>query len=131
MVWFKHSLCFSKIESSIIPSLHQWQTDIMNNWKIEVSSAKGLTADDWFSDRSLIYTKNDRGHKIFDGMLTSAGDHDSDWPFNKTLWNLFVRKLSRHFSGRPNIPKDCSLLIRPSCQIQSNALDMSKNIPLT
>ena len=36
-----------------------------------------------------------------------------------------------HFSGRPDIPRDCSLKIRPSCLIPSNALDISKNIPLT
>ena len=30
----------------------------MNNWKIEVTSAKSLAAADRFLDRSLIYTKN-------------------------------------------------------------------------
>ena len=32
-----------------------------------------------------------------------------------------------HFSGSPDIPKDCSLQIRSSCQTRSNALNMSKD----
>ena len=82
----------------------------MNNWKNEVSSVNCLAVDNRFLDRSLIYTKNNRGPKIAPwGMPASTGDHEDDWPFNKTLWNLFDRKLSMHFSGRPDIPKECSL----------------------
>ena len=39
------------------------ETDITDNWKIEVLSAKSLALDDRFLDRSLIYTKNIRGLK--------------------------------------------------------------------
>ena len=98
--------------------------------KIEVST-KSLAVDDRSLDKSLIYTKNNRGPKIDPwGMPASTGDHEDDWPFNRALWNLFDRKLSMDFSGRLNIPRDYSLWIRPSCQTQSNALDMSKNIYL-
>ena len=82
-----------------------WTTE-----KIEVSSPKSLVVDDTFLDKSLIHTKNNRGPKIDPwGMLASTGDHEDDLPFNKTLWNLFDRKFSMHFSGRWDIPKDCSL----------------------
>ena len=82
-----------------------WRTE-----KIEVSSEKSLAVDDKFLDTSLIYTKNNRGPKIDSwGMPATTGNHEDDWPFNKMLWNLFDRKLSMHFSGSPDIPKDCSL----------------------
>ena len=69
-----------------------------------------MAVDDRYLDRSLIYTKNNRGPKIdLWSMPPSTGDHEDDWVFNKTLWNLFDRKLSMHFSGRLDIPKDCSL----------------------
>ena len=75
-----------------------------------MSSAKSLAVPDRFLDRPLIYTKNHRGPKIDPwGTPASTGDHEDEWPFNKALWSLFDRKLSMHFSSRPNIPKDYSL----------------------
>ena len=94
----------------------QLNVAMMTDWyheqlkKIEVLSAKSLAVDDRFLDKSLIYTKNNRGPKTDPwGMPASTGNHEDDWPFNKTLWNLFNRKLSMHFSGSLDIPKDCSL----------------------
>ena len=79
----------------------------MNNWENRTIICKEF--DERFLDRSLIYTKNNRGPKIDPwGTPASTGDHE-DWPFNKSLWNLFDRKVSMHFSGRPDIPQDCSL----------------------
>ena len=50
-----------------------------------------MTVDDRFLDRSLIYTKNNRGPKIDPwSMLPSTGDHEDDWAFNKTLWNYLI-----------------------------------------
>ena len=43
------------------------------------------------------------------------------------MWKTTYQALS----GRPHTPKDCSLQINFSCQTRPNALDMSKNIPLT
>ena len=56
------------------------------------SSVKSLAIKDRLLDRSLIYIKNNRGPKI-DCWSTpaSTSDHQDDWPFKKTLWNLFVR----------------------------------------
>ena len=82
-----------------------WTTE-----KIELSSAKSLAVDDRFLDKSLIYTKNNRGPKKDPwGTPVNTGDHEDHWPFNKTIWDLFDRKLSMHFSGSADIPKDCSL----------------------
>ena len=76
--------------------------------KIKVSSAKSLAVYNRFLDRSLICTKNNRGPKAEPwGMPASISDHEDEWPCNKNLWNLFVKKLSMHFSCRPDIPKDC------------------------
>ena len=97
----------------LIKSSFSCNDDRLISWtteKIEVSSAKSLAVDDRFLDKSLIYTKNNRGPKTDPwGMPASTGNHEDDWPFNKTLGNLFDRKLSMHFSGSPDIPKDCSL----------------------
>ena len=88
-----------------------------------------MPVDDISLDKSLIYTKNNRGPKIDPwGMPASTGDLKMN--DHLTLWNLFDRKLSMDFSDRLDIPRDYSLWIRPSCQTQSNALDKSKNIPL-
>ena len=47
--------------------------------KIEVSSTKNLAVDDRSLDKSLIYTKNNRGPKIDPrGMPASTGDHEDD-----------------------------------------------------
>ena len=35
--------------------------------------------------------------------------HEDDWPFNRTIWNLCVKKVSLCFSGGPDIPVDCIL----------------------
>ena len=43
-------------------------------------------------------------------MPTSTGDHEDDWPFNKTLWNPFIKTFSMYFSGRPDIPKDSGFI---------------------
>ena len=106
--WF-----YIDIPSILIKSSFNCINDKLILWttkKIVVSSTKSLAIDDRFFDRSMIYTKNNREPKIDpSGMPTSTGDHDNGWPFNKTLWKLFVRKLSKHFSGRSDIPKDCSL----------------------
>ena len=102
-----------------MPSWKSWSSHhlvaTMADWYHEqlkkiVSSAKSLVVDDRFLDKSLIYTENNRGPKT-DPCSTpaSTGDHEDEWPFNKTLWDLFDRKLSMHFSGSPDIPKDCSL----------------------
>ena len=97
----------------LIKSSFSCNNDRLISWtteKIEVSSAKSLAVDDRFLDKSLIYTKNNRGPKTDPwGTPASAGYHEDDWPFNKALWNLFDKKLSMHFSGSPDIPKDCSL----------------------
>ena len=54
--------------------------------KTEVSSAKSLAVDDRFLDKSLIYTKNNRGPKTDPwGTPASTGDHEDDSPFNKSL----------------------------------------------
>ena len=64
----------------------------MNNWK----------------NKSIIY-------KVYPLMIdpwgtpASTGDLEDDWPFNKTLWNLFDRKFSMHFRGKLDISKDYSL----------------------
>ena len=103
-----------------MPSRKSWSNHhlvaTMTDWyheqlkKTEVSSAKSLAVDDKFLDKSLIYTKNNRDPKIDPwGMPASTGDHEDDWLFNKTLWNLFDRKLSMHFSGRPHFSEDCNL----------------------
>ena len=82
-----------------------WTTE-----KIEVSSAKSLAVDDRFLDKSLIYTKNNRGPKKDPwGTPVNTRDHEDHWPFNKTIWDLFDGKLSMHFSGSADISKDCSL----------------------
>ena len=123
MANFKSAVLFLKITSFSCNNdrLILWITE-----KIEVSFAKCLVVDDRFLNISLICTKNNTGQKIDPwGMPASTCDNEDDWPFNKILWSLFNMKLSLHFSGRPDIPTDCSLEIRPSCQTQSNALDMS------
>ena len=60
----------------------------MKSWttekKIDRSSAKSLAIDDRFLDKSLIYTKSNRGPKIdLWGTPASTGDHEDDWPFKK------------------------------------------------
>ena len=69
---------FSCNDDRLIP----WTTE-----KIEVLSAKRLAVDDRFLDKSLTYTKNNRGPPKTDpwGMPASTGNHKDDWPFNKTL----------------------------------------------
>ena len=58
-----------------------WTTE-----KIEVSSAKSLAVDDRFLDRSLIYTKSNKDPKISPlGKPASTGDHEDDWPLNRTI----------------------------------------------
>ena len=65
--------------------------------------------DDRFLDKSLKYTKINRGSMIDPwDMPASTCDDEDDLAYNKTLWNLFDRNLSMHFSGRPDIPKDCT-----------------------
>ena len=83
----------------------------MQQQKTDISSEKSLAVDNAFLDTSLIYTKNNRGPKIdLWGIPASTSDHEDDWPFNKTLWNPFMRKLPMHFCGRPDIPKDSSFI---------------------
>ena len=97
----------------LIESSFSCNDDRLISWtteQIKVPSAKSLAVGDRFLDKSLIYTKNNRGPKIDPwGTPASTGDHENGWPFNKNLRNLFDRKLSMYFSGRLDIPKDCSL----------------------
>ena len=67
----------------------------MKSWttekKIDWSSAKSLAIDDRFLDKSLIYTKNNRGPKIdLWGTPASTGDHEDDWPFKKKWKSLKI-----------------------------------------
>ena len=70
-----------------------------------------MAVDDRFLDKSLMHTKKNRGLKIDPlGMpANGTGNQEDDWPFNKNISNLFDRKLSMYFSGKPDIPKDCGL----------------------
>ena len=73
----------------LIKSSFSCKDDRLVSWtteKIEVTSAKSSVVNDRFLARSLIYTKNVRGPKIdLWSMPASAGNHEDDWPFNKTL----------------------------------------------
>ena len=57
--------------------------------KAEVSPAKNLAVYHRLSDEFLMYAK--KGPKSDPwGTTANTSDHEGDWPFNKTLCNLFV-----------------------------------------
>ena len=104
-----------------------WTTEKMN-----LSSAKSFVIDDKFLLRSLIYIKKKRGPEMGPCRAPAIiGNHVEDWPLRNTLWYLLLRKLSINFNRGPDIPTDLILWISHSCQTLSNALDISKNTPLT
>ena len=75
--------------------------------KIGASPAQGWQLKIDFLDKSLIYTKNDRGPRIDPrarqlALVTTMKMTD------------YLTRLPMHFSGRLDIPRDCSLSIRPS-----------------
>ena len=61
--------------------------------KRDVSSAKSLTVEVIFSDKSLIYTKKNRGPKMDPCGTPALTCNQFDYyPFSITRWNLLLRE---------------------------------------
>ena len=63
------------------------------------------------------------------GTPALAGNYSEVWPFNRTLWNLLLKKLLMRLNRESETPIDLSLNTNPWCQTLSKALEISKNIP--
>ena len=73
--------------------------------KGDVSSAKSLTVEVIFSDKSLIYTKKNRGPKMDScGTPALTVNQFDDCPLSITRWNLLLRKLLISDRASPEIP---------------------------
>ena len=66
----------------------------------EVSSAKVFVVDTKSSDRSLMSIRKKKSGPRMEpcGTLALTGNHSDVWPFDRTLWNLFYKKLSMRLS---------------------------------
>ena len=72
--------------------------------KRDVSFAKSLTVEVFFSDKSSIYTKKNRGPKIDPcGTLGFTGSQFYDCPLSIMPWNLLLRKLLISARASPEI----------------------------
>ena len=78
--------------------------------KRDVSSAKSLTVQVNFSDKSLIYAKKNRGPKM-DPCDTPAltGNQFDDCPLSITGCIMLLRKLLKSARASPEIPTCLSL----------------------
>ena len=100
--------------------------------KRDVLSAKSLTLEVIFSDKSLIHSKKNRGSKIDPcGTPAFTGNQFHDCPLSITRWNLLSRTLLTSARTSPVMPTRLSLYINPSCHTLSKAFDISRNTPRT
>ena len=88
--------------------------------KREVSTAKCLV----YVERLLIQIKSNSGP-------ASIAAHSDTCPFKTTRCFIKLRKSMTVFKMLPDMPFCLSLYLIPLCHTLSNALDVSKNIPLT
>ena len=104
----------------------------MNYGKKRISSAKNLVLKDKPSAKPLIHIKNNNDPRMEPWETLGLNlVHEEDYPFNTTLYFLFVKKCFKTSNKLPDIPFSCNLNIRPSCQTLSNSFEMSSKTPLT
>ena len=88
--------------------LIRWNSGELTSFTIqkrEVLSAKSFVVEERLLLRSFIYIKKRRCPKIEPwGTPAVTGSHVDDWPFETTLWNLWLRKLWISSNGRPVAP---------------------------
>ena len=75
--------------------------------KIDVSSTNSFTIDERLMPRSFMYIRKNSSPKIDPwGIPASIVDHEDAWPFNRTRWNLPLKKLLISFRDVPEVPAD-------------------------
>ena len=105
------------------------------SWTVEnkeAPSAKSFGLDCKPFDSSFIYTKSNKSSKIY--PCSTPGFtfiHDNNWPLKAILcWQFFTKFIKRH-SNLSLLLFCFNLYIIPLCHTLSEAIDMSRNTPLT